>query len=229
MRYCCTSSRQPKAWRNWSKEIQLTHRARFSTEKKNQSREEVRHTRLRESPYAAQRAVGNHQRSDRPILKITPRIDQRINCVPKFRGELDPTRREIIADLTRLVLLSSNKKGTKSAFEINEGPSRGKKCGTSREPQEHGEAKDALKSTKKKGYRTILERCNDDDTYRERMIGQALDEDDFRRRDEEAKFDRLRYMNATEKLWENTFLPKRSCDGARGIRKNSEHFDFQKQ
>ena len=50
-------------------------------QKKDQIREEVRHFRLKESPKAAQQAVGNHQRSDRPILKITPRIDQRIDGV----------------------------------------------------------------------------------------------------------------------------------------------------
>ena len=61
--------------------------------KKDQIREAVRHIRLKESPYAAQRAVGNHQRNDRPILQITPRSDQRIDGVPKFQVEQDPCRR----------------------------------------------------------------------------------------------------------------------------------------
>ena len=47
----------------------------LSQKKKDQIREEVRHIRSKEGPYAARRAVGNHQGLDRPILEITSRID----------------------------------------------------------------------------------------------------------------------------------------------------------
>ena len=66
-------------------------------QKKDQIREDVRHIRLKESPHAAQRAVGKHQRIDTPILKITPRIDQRIDGESQFRLQQDPTRNEIIS------------------------------------------------------------------------------------------------------------------------------------
>ena len=46
-------------------------------QKKDQIRDEVRHIRLKENPNAAQQ--GDHQRLDRPILKITSRIDQSIS------------------------------------------------------------------------------------------------------------------------------------------------------
>ena len=88
----------------------IIHKERFFLKKKNQIREEVRHIRLKESPYTAQRAVGNHQRIDRPILKITPRIDQRIHGVPNFQVEQDPTRTGIIANLTCQALQSSKNK-----------------------------------------------------------------------------------------------------------------------
>ena len=54
-------------------------------QRKDQILEEVRHIRLKESPYAAQRVVCNHQGSDKPILKITPRLDQRNNAYTNFR------------------------------------------------------------------------------------------------------------------------------------------------
>ena len=78
-------------------------------QQQDQVGEEVRHICLKESPRAAQRAVGNHQRIDRPILKVTPRIDQPINGVSKFQIEQESTGREIIANLTRQVSQSSNK------------------------------------------------------------------------------------------------------------------------
>ena len=56
---------------------------------------------LKGSPCAAKRAADHHQRSDNQILKITPRIGQRFNGVPKFQIEQDPTRREIIANLVK--------------------------------------------------------------------------------------------------------------------------------
>ena len=54
--------------------------------KKDQVHEEVRHVRWKERPYAAQQAVGDNKRLDRPILKMTPRIDQIIHGVPKMSG-----------------------------------------------------------------------------------------------------------------------------------------------
>ena len=53
------------------------------------------------------------------------------------------------------------------------------------------------KVTRRKSYRTIFERCRDD-TYRQRMTEQKLNEYDFRRRDEEAKIDRIHYTNGSE-------------------------------
>ena len=75
-------------------------------QKKYQIRGEIRLIRLKENPGAAQQAVNDHQRLDRPILKITPRNDQITNGVPKFQVEQDATRREIIANLTHQVLQS---------------------------------------------------------------------------------------------------------------------------
>ena len=62
-------------------------------QKKDQIRDEVRHIRLKENPNAAQQ--GDHQRLDRPILKILSRIDQSINGLPKNQVEQDAARREI--------------------------------------------------------------------------------------------------------------------------------------
>ena len=83
----------------------MSHKARLF-QKKDQIREEVLHIRLKESLFCST----NHERIDRPILKVTPRIDQRINGVPKCQVEQDPTRREFIANLARQVLQSSNRK-----------------------------------------------------------------------------------------------------------------------
>ena len=52
--------------------------------------------------------MGNHQRRDRPILQITPRIDQRNKWCTK--NEQGLVRREIIEHLTRQELHSSKKK-----------------------------------------------------------------------------------------------------------------------
>ena len=78
-------------------------------QKNDQIGEEVRYRRLKDSPYAAQRSVGNHQRSDKTILKITPRIDQIIHGIPTFQVEQGSTRIDIIEHLTRQLLQSSNK------------------------------------------------------------------------------------------------------------------------
>ena len=72
-------------------------------------RGEVSRVRLKEHPNAAQQPVGDHQRFDRPVQKITPRIDQRISGLPEFQIEQGVTRREIIANLTRQVFQSLNK------------------------------------------------------------------------------------------------------------------------
>ena len=60
-------------------------------------------------------------------------------------------------------------------------PSKSRK-GYRVEMQEHGKAKDALKSAKK-DCSTTFGRCTDDDTYREILIEQGFNEDDLRRRD----------------------------------------------
>ena len=86
-----------------------THKVEILHHEKDQLHGEVRHIRLKEKANAAQRAAGNHQRVDRPILKITPRIDQRIDGVPKVQVEQDPTRREVIANLPRQVLQSADR------------------------------------------------------------------------------------------------------------------------
>ena len=88
---------------------------------------------------------------------------------------------------------------TTSAFNTKKGPSRGHEYGTSREAQKHGKANDALTSANKKRYCTILERSKDDKTYLERVTEQGLNEDDIRKRDEEAKIDRVHCTNAPEK------------------------------
>ena len=75
-------------------------------QKKDQIQEGVRHICLQENPNTAQQAVGNHQRVDRPILKIKPKIDQIIHGLPEFQVEQDPTRRDIIPNLTPQVLQS---------------------------------------------------------------------------------------------------------------------------
>ena len=53
----------------------MSHKTRFFCQKKDQI-QEVRHILQKESSHAAHRAVGNPRRSDRPILKKKPRIDQ---------------------------------------------------------------------------------------------------------------------------------------------------------
>ena len=111
---------------------------------------------------------------------------------------------------------------TTSSFKNQKRPSRENIDGTSKAEQEHGKAKDALKLAKKKGYRTMLERCKDDETNREIVTEQGLDEDDIRKRDEEAKLDRVPCTTATEIQWvETTYFLKINCDGAWGFRKKT--------
>ena len=86
-------------------------------------------------------------------------------------------------------------------------------------------AKDAVKSAQKEGLNTIFARRKGDDTHRERVTEQGVN--DIRKRDEEAKIDRVHKMNATEKQrWENTrFQMRNGGSDARGIGRNSEHTD----
>ena len=88
---------------------------------------------------------------------------------------------------------------TVSAIKIKKGLSRGHKYGISKEVQNHGKAKDALKGATQRSSSTIFERYQNDDQYRARINDQGLNEDDVLRRDEEAKIDRVRCANATEK------------------------------
>ena len=88
--------------------------------KKDQIPEEVRHVRLKECPYSAQRGVGNHPRSDNPILKITPRIEQLMIGVLKFQVGQGPIRRCIIENLTRQVVQSSHGEKLMEALEVTE-------------------------------------------------------------------------------------------------------------
>ena len=53
-------------------------------------------TRSNSKRSSSYQALGDLQRLDRP--KITSRLDQRINGVPKFQVEQDATGREIIAN-----------------------------------------------------------------------------------------------------------------------------------
>ena len=79
-------------------------------QKKDQIREEFRHIRLKKSPYATQRVAGNHQRLDKPILKIKPRIDQIFQERPKFQVvHAILETRQISAKIIRQVLQSSNR------------------------------------------------------------------------------------------------------------------------
>ena len=86
----------------------------------------------------------------------------------------------------------------------------GIKYGISKEAQDHGRAKDALKSAKKETLEFhILERCENVDTYRRTMTEQELREDDIRRRDEEGNINRVHFSNVDEQQWwENTSLHK---------------------
>ena len=52
-------------------ELKVIHKARFVFQKKDHVRDEVLHIRLKERPHAAQRAVGNNQRIDRPRRQLT--------------------------------------------------------------------------------------------------------------------------------------------------------------
>ena len=67
-------------------EIKMTSRGEIHYQEKS-IREEVRHVRLKENPDAAQQAVGDHQRLDRHILKITKELLVHLN----FQVEQDPT------------------------------------------------------------------------------------------------------------------------------------------
>ena len=66
-----------ESWANVVKRNKDDSHGEIPYQKKDQIDEEVRKIRSKESPCAAQRAVGNHQQNDRPIL------NQRINGVPK--------------------------------------------------------------------------------------------------------------------------------------------------
>ena len=96
---------------------------------------------------------------------------------------------------------------TTAAFRIRKGLPRGSRHGASREAQEHGKAKEALKSAEKKGYINILDRCGKDAKLSGRITERGLNEDDIRRRDEEDNLDRVNFSNATEKQrWKNTYV-----------------------
>ena len=73
------------------------------------------------------------------------------------------------------------------------------KYGLSKDAQDHGKAKDALKGATKRGNITILERKGNDCQYRARITEPRLNEFYTRRRDEEAKIDRIHNTKATEK------------------------------
>ena len=74
--------------------------------------------------------------------------------------------------------------------------------------------KTLLKGDKKEGYGTIRERFSNEDEHRAQMTELGLNEDDIRRRDEEAKTGRIHFSNASEKTKEK-------------IGKNSEHLDYE--
>ena len=76
---------------------------------------------------------------------------------------------------------------TTSTFTIKKELSCGNKQGFSKRSTEHSKATDVLESAIKKGYSTIFERYQDDDTFRERVTEKGLNKNDIRRRDEEAK------------------------------------------
>ena len=83
---------------------------RFSVKRRIRFEKEFRHIRLKKSPYATQRVLGNHQRLDKPILQIKPRIDQILKGRPKFQfAHTILETRQIIAKITRQVLQSSNR------------------------------------------------------------------------------------------------------------------------
>ena len=66
-------------------------------QEQDQIPEDVRHIRLKESPHVAQRAVGNNQRIDRLIRKITRDLTKALVVDEKFLFGQDPSRREIVA------------------------------------------------------------------------------------------------------------------------------------
>ena len=67
-------------------------------QKKDQNQEAVRPIPLKESPHVAQQGVGDNQRTNTLILKITSRLDQRMDGVPKFQVEKDAIKRKIICE-----------------------------------------------------------------------------------------------------------------------------------
>ena len=88
---------------------------------------------------------------------------------------------------------------TASAFKIEKGDRVDIRRVQAKNHKIMAEPRSALKSAKKKGHSTVLERKKDDNTYRETLTGQGSHQNDIPRRDEEAKIDRVPCTNATEK------------------------------
>ena len=95
-----------------------------------------------------------------------------------------------------------------SAFNIQKELSRANKYGTSKEAKEHGKTKDALTCAEIKCHLTI-ERYGKDDEFRERMTEEGSNTDDVRKRDEQAKIDRVHCTVATENSGGKTHVSKR--------------------
>ena len=114
-----------------------------------------------------------------------------------------------------------------SSFNIKRGPSRVIKYGTNKEAQEHGKAKDALKSAPHKRYRTIFERHKDD--VKEWLSKDWMNTIFAHEMKKEILIVSTKRMLRKSNVGENTYFPKRNCDCARGLRKTVNTLTLKKQ